>query len=667
MTVAPQRDDFRMEFDTATIKHLGLQMYSSLPAVISEILANSWDANATKVHVSIPVEPIQESHSEIIISDNGTGMTDQEVREKYLTVGRDRRDTEQTDTTEGPYNRKVMGRKGIGKFSAFGIASEIEVETVKDGQNSRFRMNYNEMLEAGSVQRQREISFPPLEPSGEVERGTRIILRKLAKYNSRRISLQQLRSPIARRFSVIGYENQFQVSINGKAISPTDRDLKKYLDVDVEGDAYLWKYDGVEIQPDTGWKVSGWIGALKNTASRIEESERGIVIMARGKLVQEPFLFDIVPGQHYASAYIVGELHAEFVDEAEDTIATARSTLVWDAPPNYALKKWGQQELRDITSQWSEKRRKDNQQRLWENPVYQKFMAGAGENQKLRGFKIVERLVTQAIHQSPDKDPEDFKPLLDSALAFLEYDAFWEIAADVIDAGIDDIPKLLGLFKEWQIVEAKELARVTEGRIQTIEKLDNLIKTNALEVPTLHQFLKEFPWVIDPRWTLISDETSYSNLLREHFPESDDIPEKNRRIDFLCVKESNSLIVVEIKRPGTRVSVKDLNQIEEYVNFVRAQVKKTTDPERRYNNVIGYLLCGDSVDTDNAREKRENLEAARIYVLKYADMLRQVQDLHRAFLDKYNDLNRAKRETAQNGAAVDSPFTPNRPQLSLNW
>ena len=38
---------FEMDFDIATIKHLGLQMYSTLPPVIGELVANAWDANAS--------------------------------------------------------------------------------------------------------------------------------------------------------------------------------------------------------------------------------------------------------------------------------------------------------------------------------------------------------------------------------------------------------------------------------------------------------------------------------------------------------------------------------------------------------------------------------------------------------------------------------------------
>ena len=90
---------YRMKFDVGTIKHLGLQMYSTLPQVIGELVANGWDANATKVEITIPKTPIDEETSQIVITDNGDGMSDEDVREKYLIIGRDRREKELSDET----------------------------------------------------------------------------------------------------------------------------------------------------------------------------------------------------------------------------------------------------------------------------------------------------------------------------------------------------------------------------------------------------------------------------------------------------------------------------------------------------------------------------------------------------------------------------------------
>lgn len=635
------REPYSMKFDPYTIKHLGLQMYSTLPSVIGELVANAWDANATEVRITVPENPIDEKKSEIVIEDNGIGMSDEDARKKYFYVGRDRRRMEQTDTTLPPLCRRVMGRKGIGKFAAFGIAGAMEVESVQQGEICRFQMNYDELL---GREKEREIAFPALEPTGQVSQGTRITLRQIRKFQNRAISIKLLRRQLARRFTVIGEQDYFAVAINGESISPGDRDLQRLLDKDADGKPYLWKYENEEIEPHTKWTVSGWIGALERTNANLDHIDRGIALIARGKLVQEPFLFNASVGQQYALSYLIGELHVEFVDTEEDTIGTSRNSLVWATEANEALKRWGQKKVNKIAREWAERRRVDNERRLEDNCLYSQFRQQAKELNQGRALGLADKLVSQTIKNNPYAGIEEIQPVIQTALDFLQFDAFWEIVQDVTQAEVEDTVKLIALFREWQIVEAKELARVTKGRISTIEKFQALIDQDALEVPTLHAFLKEFPWVIDPRWTLIDDEVRYSDLLRERFPEADDILKSDRRIDFLCVRDSRNLVVVEIKRPSYRASTDALNQIEDYVIFLRDQIQRTSDPETRYDSVVGYLMCGDTVDSYRMRERTKNLASAKIYIRMYRELLSQVKSIHSEFLQRYEQLQEAKQK-----------------------
>lgn len=634
------RSPYRMEFDVGTIKHLGLQMYSTLPPVIGELVANGWDANATSVNIVIPDKPLDPHESEIIISDNGIGMSDEDIRTKYVITGRDRRAVEGSDETPEPLKRKMMGRKGIGKFSSFGIAKEIEIESVKDGETSRLIMNYDAMLKQSEA---RSIEFPALPPTETVNKGTRITLRKFTKFNRRSIAIPRLRKGLARRFSVIGAAHDFEVVINGSPISPAERDLQKYLDRDADGNLYIWPYENVKIKEDEDWAVSGWIGALDRTTPDLDGIDRGIALMARGKLVQEPFVFEAVVGQQYALSYIIGELHVEFVDAAEDTIGTNRNALVWDTDSNEALRQWGRDQVNKIAREWAKKRSEDNLRALEQHEQYQDFKRTAGETRGSgRALKLADQLVRQTIEKNPTASEDELKSTIQTTLNFLEFDAFVEIAEDLVEADVHDPGKILNLFREWQVIEAMEMARVTKGRITTIEKLQKMIETDALEVPTLHNFLKEFPWVIDPRWTMVDDEVWFSRLLREEFPEPPELEEGDRRIDFLCVGESANLVVVEIKRPGHKASVKDLNQIEEQVSFVRDRISRSTDPERRYQTATGYLLCGNLVDNFRVREKRKNLADARIHVRLYSDLLETAQRVHKEFINRYDELKEAK-------------------------
>lgn len=629
------REPYKMAFDIGTIKHLGIQMYSTLPPVIGELVANAWDADASVVTINIPNGPLTES-SEITIQDDGIGMSDNNIRNAYLVVGRDKRKAEGDELTLLNH-RKVMGRKGIGKFSAFGVAGEIEIESVKNGNVSRLKINYKELEDFAD---KRQIDIPSLDPTGSLVKGTRITLRYFNKYRKRHIPIQPLRRGLARRFAIIGPEHNFGVSINGSPITPQERDLKGLLQSDNQGHRYLWEYRNAEIVPDSGWTVSGWIGALNRTETLEDGIQRGIVIMARGKLVQEPFVFDATVGQQYALSYLVGELYAEFVDEEEDTVSTTRNSLVWDTEANTAFKAWGQKEVNHIAREWAEKRSRDNEAALTANPAYIKFIEESGHIDNKRGQRIADRLI-RAVVNNPLVDDDTVTSTIQLSLSFLEFDAFQELAQELTTVNVEDVSRLIRLFREWELVEAKEMMRVTQGRITTIERLETLIVDNALEVPVLHNFLKEFPWVLDPRWTLIADEMTYSKLLRDRFPDTD-MPPDERRIDFLCVSESDNLIVVEIKRPHAVASIKELNQIEEYVSFMRHHIQQTTDQSLRKKGVTGYLLCGKLASGYQTTGKRDNLEKSGMYIRLYSDLLQMVKKNHREFLDRYEQLRKAK-------------------------
>ena len=55
---------YQMTINFNILNHLGINLYSNVPAVLSEIVANSWDADATKVDIEM-------ENGKITITDNG--------------------------------------------------------------------------------------------------------------------------------------------------------------------------------------------------------------------------------------------------------------------------------------------------------------------------------------------------------------------------------------------------------------------------------------------------------------------------------------------------------------------------------------------------------------------------------------------------------------------
>ena len=44
---------YELTIDLNILNHLGLNLYSNIPAVVSEVVANSWDADASHVEIHI--------------------------------------------------------------------------------------------------------------------------------------------------------------------------------------------------------------------------------------------------------------------------------------------------------------------------------------------------------------------------------------------------------------------------------------------------------------------------------------------------------------------------------------------------------------------------------------------------------------------------------------
>ena len=128
----PKSNKYEMHINLNILNHLGLKLYSNAPAVLAEVIANAWDADATHVDIEI-------ADDKITITDDGHGMSETDINEKYLNVGYERRKAEPGQTAR--YHRTVMGRKGIGKLSLFSIADTVEVQTVRNGEKNGFVMS----------------------------------------------------------------------------------------------------------------------------------------------------------------------------------------------------------------------------------------------------------------------------------------------------------------------------------------------------------------------------------------------------------------------------------------------------------------------------------------------------------------------------------------------
>ena len=96
---------YEMTISLQIVEHLGLNLYSNTSAVISEAVANAWDADAKTVEITLEKDCIT-------IKDDGCGMDTDDINNKYLTVGYQKRHLVPITPM---LNRKSYGTKGYWK------------------------------------------------------------------------------------------------------------------------------------------------------------------------------------------------------------------------------------------------------------------------------------------------------------------------------------------------------------------------------------------------------------------------------------------------------------------------------------------------------------------------------------------------------------------------
>jgi len=340
-----------LKFEPKTIEHLGVKMYSTLPAALAEIISNSYDADASEVEVKLHEKsgtPIS-----IMVEDDGCGMSLGDIQDKFLSIGRNRREDE-GDKPSPNYRRLPMGKKGLGKLALFGIAKQIVIDTIKDKKRNKFILDWDRLYSStGQYNPKVEIENEDTENKD----GTTIHLKGLKRKS--RFDMEALADSLSRIFII---EKDFQITLSrlgdDKTKSIAIKDNRRFAQIEKQ---FSWRKDDLEIDE---YKYANDIDFELITAQKPispNSGLRGITIFSRGKLVNAPEFFSDSTSSHFFS-YLTGWIKADFIDLLEeDLISTNRQSLDWEHEEMIAFRKWLQDLISKVKSDWSEKRKKQKE------------------------------------------------------------------------------------------------------------------------------------------------------------------------------------------------------------------------------------------------------------------------------------------------------------------
>ena len=641
---------YEMTLSLNVLRHLGFGLYSNIAAVLSEVVANAWDADARNVSISIDAE---DGH--VTIEDDGHGMTVDDANDKYLTVGYERRKSESRTPV---LKRRVMGRKGIGKLSLFSIARTVEVHTVKDGITHGFVMDSDEIEAIIADGREAEYNPEAVDSDDiDIERGTLITLTNM----KRRLQWtgKALRRRLARHFSVIGALQDFNIVLDGEPITIEDREYQDKVQ-------YLWTFGEASMRchdaatnleeheernnevGDSDYQIDGWIatafksGQLKDPDTK--ESLNNLVIMVRGKLAQEDILEEFGEGGLYTK-YLFGEIHADFLDldDQDDIATTSRQKLIEEDPRYRALKTKLNDELKWIEKQWTQLRNQQGADQALLFPQIKEWFGSLDPDQKTSAKRLFGR-----INQLPIEDDAQKRQLFVSGVLAFESLKLRRMLHRLDQVSVENLEALNDVFIQLDDLEASAYYQISKDRLKVIDKLTDLVDDNAKE-RAIQDHLHKHLWLLDPSWEGATHTAVMERRVRTALESVDAAlteEQLNSRLDIYYRTTGNKHVIIELKRANRRLTTSDLlDQVSKYYGATENTLEAA---DRKHEPIEVICVVGRRLrDWDDSpsgeTRSRETLRANNARVVTYDGLIDNAQKAYQDYVDRGEEAGRVYR------------------------
>ncbi|WP_428116899.1 BbrUII/HgiDII family restriction enzyme [Candidatus Poriferisodalis sp.] len=663
-----------MTIDMAVLESLGINLYSNAAAVLTELVANAYDADATLVRIEW-----KNDESSVVVADDGHGMTRDELDDRFLVTGYQKRQVEGSHSEK--WERPFMGSKGIGKLSIFSIADEVVVYSNKGSVSIGCTIIVDDLKE--HIKQQKVYSPPEVDvPAEYFDSGTTIIMKRL---KSKRVSITAaaLRKRLARRFDVLDQtprsEGGFKIEIDGSQLSHADRQDLQRLE-------YIWEFgelrlpanalpavvkrfvlEDYKIDGRDDREVRGWIGTAPTPSDLVDKdgvgSLKNIMILARKRPIHEGIIDKLDFSRVFAN-YVTGQIEADFLDiDTEDDIATSdRQRLIEDDSRVQALHAFLREAFKKASDQWNAERPKRKAKDAFEQfPILKQWHDELPPWQQEAAHKIISTIAALPM-DSENERSQRASLYRHGVLAFAriglrentqELDKLASVNAE-------ELLRLLGAQGEY---EASLWVDILRGRVESIRQLENLADENDLE-RVVQEHLFENLYLLDPAWERATEDIHMEEDLRRVDPgilaTDDEDNEIRGRLDIRYRKSAGSHVIIELKRSGRNLTVEELAmQGQKYFDGLTSilQDQRRGDEKVEVVFVLGsnprvvhkHTFLDDSGYTGNAF-----MSFGGRFVL-YEELIANARGQYRSYLEKSKEANQLEQLLSSLEEDTESP------------
>jgi hypothetical protein len=684
---------YKMRISRLTVDKLGVKLYDKVSAVIAELVANSYDADATHVVIRAPMgEYLATRHQGVVkdkgftieVIDDGIGMTPDEVNKFYLVVGGERRADKERGDRSKKFDRAVMGRKGVGKLAPFGICQTIEIISCggkkidgKDpaGHSAKGYLTAHLKLEREAILQDSDYDYVPkpgkLDGTVGKRAGTVIILRN---FSFRQVpTMDEFNRQLAQRFGVQSPNWRIELFDSTKAegaegatalVGQFDLVLMDNTRITLEPGSngeIVGRGFGPDGKPITGlsagfsidghiYPVRGWVGYAREPYK--DDLMAGVRIYCRGKIAAQTNIFNQkagFTGEHSVRSYLVGEIHADWLDDDEDLIQTDRRDILWSHELGQEFEKWGQAVVKKIGTLSRDPMKKKTWDRFRELAKFEERVKAEFPMSEQEGLRhqamVIGKLLGQTAREEEINDPEHVESFVQLSLMLAPVVALDEKLREAADAKDSPLSAVTAVLRVARIAELASFGRIADDRVRVIGQVEKL-KDDPRNLEDVFQHLIESsPWLIDPQWSPITANQTFTTLRQEfakYFEERtgqaivlDDFGDPKKRADFVMSTQDNVIQIIEIKKPKHKLQDDELDRIVNYNDLMTDFLAKkgNQDFQRSYSGFHITLVCDGLAIGRVGKQAFEQLTSSgRMTHETWESFLLKTRKMHEAFL-----------------------------------
>lgn len=531
---------------------------SNNDVALTEFIANAWDAGAHTVDIVIP----EEEHEIISVEDDGTGMTDEEFHNRWMTLSYDRQKRQGKEVVfpEGVDGSKriAYGRNGIGRHGMLCFSNSYTVETWRDGICNTYSIDVT----------QGDSPFRIIKHKSKKKKGHGT---KISAFVQRHLpSVESMTDVLSARFM---YDPNFIVRINGRSI-----DLSQHKGV---------IYTKAFSTPGNAAMTMIVIDAEKTA---VKSQQHGVAFWVSGRLVGQP------SWSYKNIMFLDGRLRAA----KRYTIIIKSDDLIDDVLPDWS----GFIDSANMTSHLQHVKCEVDSfikgvmiEHI--NDVRRDVIDNARddlETLSISGQRNVSAFLERVTEENPIFAPDYLHSAIKALISIEKAKKGEQLLNQLSQLTPDQLDKLTDILENWDVDDIVAVIGEIDKRIVVVEAIHRIYEDkNTEELHTLHPLILNSRWLFGPQYDspMFVSNSALSTVVKKLFKDEDydlsAITNPKRRPDIVCLKnysikavctermdssageimKPDQILIIEVKRGGFEITDDEVSQVEYYVRQIR--------------------------------------------------------------------------------------------------